>query len=129
MWTEDRPPTAAVTPVAAAAAGRGPSGMTAGVTADVNDDDEGDDDDEDDVASPAPSAASPASLATPRPDVLPERVAKLKLTAESVVNGTKTETPFVRRQGGDVWNVSFKIEVQPAPLQTEAGWRETSRGC
>ena len=114
VWTDDAP-APPVVPVV-------PSAVTA-VTADLNDEDDDEDGDDDDEpsaglagraggAGAAGAGGTPSNaLPQPPPTVLPDRICKLRLIAESVVNGTKTEAPFVRRQGTDVWNVCFRIEV------------------
>ena len=118
VWTEDPPAATAPGAPAAAAAAAGAAAPT-GVSAEVNDEDEDDDDEDDDMDASARIAAgahsgqagAAAPPPPPPPSALPERMLKLRLTAESIVNGVKTEAPFVRKQGSDVWNVCFRIEV------------------
>jgi len=116
-WTEDRPePPPAAAPAVTAA---GAAGEKVPVTV-INEDEVGAvDADAVDAAlgvagAGAGAAAAGAASAAPPPSV-PDKIIKLRMVAHSIVNGAKTETPFVRRQGTDVWNVSFRIDVRAGP--------------
>jgi hypothetical protein len=116
VWTED-PPAPRVAPVTARASADAPA------TAVIADDDGEDDGDAGAVAAtpalPVALVASPAAPANagpsppaPPPPPVPDRIVKLRLHAESFVNGVKTDAPFVRRHGADVWNVQYRMEVR-----------------